>query len=73
MEIECIDILLEVALLSGNKETTRIGNIEALYHVFVFMEKHKDMWWQLYDSKKPDIDKTYFVHNKYWTGVYGDV
>ena len=40
---------------------------------FVFMKKHTYMRQLYHYYKITEIDESFFVHNTYWTGFYGDV
>jgi hypothetical protein len=73
MEIGCIDIFLEVSLLSQYQANPRFGHLEAIYHIFAYLKKHPDMGCLVYDSKCPDINKRIFNPNADWKEFYGDV
>ena len=50
-----IYILLEVALLHQYQENPRVGNIEALYHVFKLPKNFPDIVRLSYDPKTTEI------------------
>jgi hypothetical protein len=63
IEIHCIDIFLEVSLLSQYQANPRSGHLEAIYHIFAYLKKHLDMGCLAYDSKCPDINERIFNPN----------
>jgi hypothetical protein len=73
VEIGCIDIFLEVSLLSHYQANPRLGHLEAAYHIFAYLQKHPARDRLAYDSKQPDVDASIFHHNADWKDFYGDV
>ena len=68
VEIGQIDIFLEVFLFSQYQAGPRLGNLEVLYNIFSYLNKHKGIGKLAYDSKTPEVDESYFNNNAYWKG-----
>ena len=66
VELSCIDIFLKVSLLSQYQANPRLGHLEAAYHIFVYLKKHLDMGWIVFDAKIPDVDETVFNLSADW-------
>ena len=60
-------------MISPYEANPRIGHLEELGHIFLFLEKHLYMGRLAYDSKITDIDEAAFIHNSYLIDFYGDV
>ena len=73
VEIGRIDIYLEVSLLSQYQASPHLGHLEAAYHIFGYLKKHKDMGHLAFDPKAPDINEQHFYHNADWKEFYGNV
>ena len=51
----------------------RIGHLEGLYHVLVYLKKH-EMSRVVFDPKNPEVDQVLFASiDTDWTDFYGDV
>ena len=73
VEIGCLDIFLEMALLSQYQASPRIGHLKALYHIFAYLRKHPDMGQLAYDLIAPVIDESVFNSRANWDDFYGKV
>jgi hypothetical protein len=73
IELGCINIYLEISLLSQYQVNLRVGHLEALYHVFAYMKNHLDMGRIVYDSLTPKVDASVFNKDADWMEFYGDV
>jgi hypothetical protein len=70
VEFGCIDIFLEVSLLSQYQANPQLGHLKAIYHMFTYLKKYPDMGRLAYDSKCQDIDKHIFNPNVDWKEFY---
>jgi hypothetical protein len=57
IELGHIDIHHKVSLLSQYQANPRVGHLEALYHVFVYMKSHLDIGHVAFDPKTPVVDE----------------
>ena len=73
IKIGCIDIYLEVSLLSQYQASPRLGHLEAAYHIFGYLKKHLDMGHLAFDPQAPDINDQHFYNNANWNEFYGDI
>jgi hypothetical protein len=65
---------MEVSLLSQYQANPRLGYLEAIYHIFAYLQNHLDMGRLAFDSKRPDIDERIFHPQQAdWKEFYGDV
>jgi hypothetical protein len=60
IELGHIDIHHEVSLLSQYQGNPRVGHLEALYHVFVYMKSQLDIGCVTFNPKTPVVDKSAF-------------
>jgi hypothetical protein len=58
VEIGRLDIFLETSLLSQYQANPRVGHLEALYHIFAYMQGHMDMGKIVLSFRIP-IDRTF--------------
>ncbi len=54
----CIDLSHEISLLSQYQTNPRVGHLEVLYHLFVYLKNHLDIGWIAYDTLTPEIDES---------------
>ena len=71
VELGRVDILLEVSLLSTMMAQPRRGHLEAVYSIFMYLDKHENST-MAYDHAYPNIDETVFTDPD-WTDFYGDI
>ena len=71
VELGRVDILLEVSLLSTMMAQPRRGHLEAVYSIFMYLDKHENST-MAYDHAYPNIDETVFTDSD-WTDFYGDI
>ena len=72
VEIGRIDCITEASLLASHSAMPREGHLEALIHVFTYIEKKHNSR-MIFDPTYPDIDLTQFKENEEWTKFYGNV
>ena len=58
--------------MSQYQVAPRLGHLEVLYNIFVYIKKHKDIWKLAYDSKTLEVDESVFNNNADWEDFYGD-
>ncbi len=68
-----MDVFVEVSQLSQHQVLPRRGHLEALYHIFAYLEKHENGAWIVFDPLTPNIDERVFNPNADWRDFYGDV
>jgi hypothetical protein len=71
IELGCINIDLEVAMMAPYSASPRVGHIEALYNIFSYLMMHDESALAL-DATKPDIDESAFQEVD-WKDFYGEV
>ena len=74
VELGCVDIYLETALLSHYLACPREGHLEAVYYIFAYLKTH----WKVsvvMDPRDIEIDKSAFHHmtSEDWHEFYGHV
>ena len=69
MELVCIDIALDFALISQYQASPRVGHLEAIYLIFNYLSKHKN-WCIVFDATLPEIKETYFIQDADWIKFY---
>ena len=74
VEIGCLDIYLETAVLSQYRSVTERRTSRAVYHVFAFLKTHPKMK-IVFDPKGVELDESGFhtINAKEWYEIYGDV
>lgn len=75
VELGRIDIHLEVALMSQYNASPRVGHLEAVYHIFAYLSKHKKLR-MVFDARRVAIDETAFAHTAVpsdWHDFYGEL
>jgi hypothetical protein len=73
IELGHLNIHHEVSLLSQYQVNPRVGYLEALYHVFVYMKSHLDIGHVSFDPKTPVVDESAFNNGTDWKEFYGEV
>ena len=76
VELGRIDIYLEVSLMSQYQANPRVGHLDALYHMFAYLNNYKGqkgLGRLRYDPTMPPVDYSYFEQNRDWTDFYGHV
>jgi hypothetical protein len=73
IELARINIHHEVSLLSQYQVNPRVGHLEALYHVFVYMKSHLDIGRVAFDPKTPVVDESAFNNGADWKEFYREV
>jgi hypothetical protein len=73
VEIGQINIYFKISLLSQYQANPQFRHLDAIYHIFAYLEKHPDMGRLGYDPKCPNIDERIFHHSANWKEFYGDV
>ena len=71
LELGCVNIVLEVSLMSSFNALLREGHLEALYHIFAYLAK-ADPHSIVFDASLPDLKPSLVVATD-WTDFYGDV
>lgn len=69
-----VDIYLETALLSQYLASPREGHLEAVYHIFAYLKKHRKTS-IVFDSRGVKLEKQAFVDVPMdsWREIYGEV
>ena len=70
-ELGRIDILTEVSVLASHLAMPREGHLEAIFHLFNFLDKRHNAR-VVFDQSYPDLDMTAFKECD-WKAFYGDV
>ena len=60
VELGQIDILMEVSLLSSHLALPREGHLDAVFHLFAYLEKRHNAW-IVFDPNYPDINMDSFI------------
>jgi len=68
VELGCIDILMEVSMLSAHNVLPREGHLEAIYHIFSYLKSHENSR-LVFDPAYLNIDDRRF-HIGDWTDFY---
>ena len=71
VELGRVDIITEVSILSSHLALPREGHLEALFHLFAYIEKKHNAR-IVFDPSYPEIDMTAFKECD-WKHFYGDV
>ena len=71
MKLRCIDIITEVSALSSHLALPCKGHLEAVFHVFAYLE-HWHNAQIVYDPNYPNVDLTVFKQCN-WKEFYGHV
>jgi hypothetical protein len=71
VELGRIDIITEVSALSSHLALPREGHLDAVFHVFAYLERRHNAR-IVYDPNYPDIDMSVFKECD-WKEFYGDV
>ncbi len=71
VELGRVDIITEVSILSSHLALPREGHLEALFHLFAYIEKKHNAR-IVFDPSYPEIDMTTFKECD-WKHFYGDV
>jgi hypothetical protein len=71
-ELGRLDIFIEVSQLSQHQALPRRGQLEAVYHINAYLNKH-DNGARRFDPKTPDIDERVFISSADWRDLNGDV
>jgi hypothetical protein len=72
IELGRIDIYYEVAIMSQYSASPRLGHIEAVYHIFLYLTKH-DKSRIVFDASSPTLDLTNQQVYADWRPFYGDL
>lgn len=70
-ELGRMDILLEVSWMSAYNSCPREGHLDALYHIFGYINAHLDSR-IVFDDHYPCIDESRFMVQHDWTDYYTD-
>jgi hypothetical protein len=71
VELGRVDIYYEVSVLAQYLALPRIGHLQAVYHIFSYLNKH-DKSRIIFDHADPIYDPNAFIETD-WTEFYGDV
>ena len=71
MKLGCVDIITEVSILTSHISIPREGHLDALFHVFGYLQK-KHNFRLIFDPTYPDIDMSDFIQTD-WKHFYGEV
>jgi hypothetical protein len=71
VELGCIDIYHEVSVLSQYLALPRLGHLEAVYHIFAYLNKHEKSS-IVFDPADPYFDPVAFQEVD-WSKFYGDI
>jgi hypothetical protein len=71
VELGCIDIIIEVSMLSSYLCLQREGHLEAVFHVFAYLGLHHNAR-VVFDPTYPAVDMGTFIKTD-WKSMYGDV
>jgi hypothetical protein len=71
VELGRVDIITEVSMLASHLAMPREGHLEAVFHMFAYLEKKHNSR-IIFDPTYPSIDKTKFLECN-WKEFYGDV
>ena len=72
IELGRVDIALETAIMSQYSASPRVGHIEAVYHIFAYLQANPRAT-MVFDPTTPLIDEGCFQHDTDWKPFYGDV
>jgi hypothetical protein len=72
VELGRVDILLEVSLMSSHLCQPREGHLDALYHIFAYLNKHENAP-MAFDPGMPVLNESAFPITDWSESVYGDV
>ena len=72
VEIGRVDCITEVSLLASHTALPREGHLDALIHIFSYIDKKHNSR-MVFDPSYPDIDMTQFKEDCEWKSFYGDV
>jgi hypothetical protein len=74
VELGQIDIAVEMAIMSQYSASPRVGHIEAVYHIFVYLASHPFGNKIVFDATTPALlDENSFQHDVDWKPFYGDI
>ena len=59
IELDHVDILLEVSIMSKQLALLRKGHLEQLLHIIEYVKEHKKMR-LLFDSSEPKVNEKWF-------------
>ena len=66
-------MFLEVSLLPQYQAGPRLGHLEAIYNLFAYLKKHKDMGKLAYYLMTLEVNESVFNNNADWKDFYYDV
>ena len=70
VELGRVDICCEVSLLSSHLALPRKGHLEAIFHIFGYLDKHHNSE-MVFDPSEPEIDMTVFNRKDWSTSESG--
>ena len=65
VELSCVDICLEVSMLSSHLALPREGHLQKLFHMFVYLKRNHNSE-MIFDPSDSVIDESLF-DREYWT------
>ena len=71
VELGRVDIITEVSILASHMAMPREGHLEALFHVFGYLQKKHNSR-LVFDPTYPEIDMSVFIQSD-WKHFYGEV
>lgn len=72
VELGRIDIFYEVAVLSQYLASPRKGHLEAVYHIFAYLNNCPNVK-AVFDHTEPYVNEDQFEQNVNWKEIYGEV
>ena len=70
MELGCLDIFIDVSILSSYMCQPRVGHLEQVLHIFAYLKQHKNSN-MVFDPNYTTWDSEAFVQQN-WTEFYKD-
>ena len=70
VELGCVDICLEVSMMSSHLVLPREGHLEQLYHIFAYLKKYHNSE-MVFDPSDPVIDEDLFRWQDWTTSEFG--
>ena len=72
VELGCIDIYLETALLSHYLALPREGHLQTVYHIFGYLQDH--VWSRIvFDANNAPLTDHSMFQPANWSDIYGDI
>ena len=71
VELGRADIAMETSALASMMANPRVGHLDAVYHMFAFLEKHHNGV-MVFDPTEPEIDQSQFPTQDWSASAYGE-